>query len=84
MRWSEFCDKELIDIAGGERIGTVGQADLVIDLQTGKIDSLILPVGTSWFGRKQGDRPIAWRHIKKIGPEMVIVETEGKGRMKER
>ncbi|MDA8352364.1 MAG: YlmC/YmxH family sporulation protein [Firmicutes bacterium] len=75
MRWSEFAEKELIDVGGGERIGNVGQADLLIDPQTGEIRSLLLPVGSSWFGKKQGTREINWGHIKKIGPEMVIVET---------
>ncbi|MFD1426246.1 YlmC/YmxH family sporulation protein [Kroppenstedtia sanguinis] len=78
MRFSEFAEKELIDVAGGERIGSVGQADLVIDPQTGDIRSLLLPVGNSWFGKKQGAREIAWSQIRKIGPEMVIVEGVGR------
>ncbi|MFD1436424.1 YlmC/YmxH family sporulation protein [Kroppenstedtia eburnea] len=78
MRFSEFAEKELIDVAGGERIGSVGQADLVIDPRTGEIRSLLLPVGSSWFGKKQGTREIAWGNIRKIGPEMVIVEGGGR------
>jgi YlmC/YmxH family sporulation protein len=75
MRWSEFAEKELIDLSGGERMGVVGQADLVINPETGQIHSLLLPIpSTSWFGKKQGFREIQWHHIKKIGPEMVIVE----------
>ncbi|MDR6224227.1 YlmC/YmxH family sporulation protein [Desmospora profundinema] len=75
MRWSEFAEKELIDMTGGERMGVVGHADLVIDPETGQIHSLLLPIpSASWFGKKQGHREIHWHHIKKIGPEMVIVE----------
>ncbi|PTX58634.1 YlmC/YmxH family sporulation protein [Melghirimyces profundicolus] len=74
MRWSEFAEKELIDVGGGERIGSVGQADLLIDPETGEIRSMLLPVGSSWFGKRQEVREVIWSHIKKIGPEMVIVE----------
>ncbi|OYD09946.1 YlmC/YmxH family sporulation protein [Paludifilum halophilum] len=81
MRWSEFADKELIDVDGGEKIGTAGQADLVIDDRTGKIRSMLLPVGSSWFGKKQGEIEISWHQIRKVGPEMVIVESSGKGRL---
>ncbi|SMO54174.1 YlmC/YmxH family sporulation protein [Melghirimyces algeriensis] len=80
MRWSEFAEKELIDVSGGERIGSVGQADLLIDPQTGEIYSLLLTVGSSWFGKKQGTREVIWNHIKKIGPEMVIVDSGNKYR----
>lgn len=74
MRFSEFAEKELIDVGGGERIGSVGQADLAIDPRTGEIRSLLLPVGASWFGKKQGVREIPWNQIRKIGPDMVLVE----------
>jgi YlmC/YmxH family sporulation protein len=75
MRWSEFSDKELIDLLGGERIGVIGQADLEVDPQTGKIRSMIVPTGSGWFGKKQGTVEIQWNKIRKIGPEMVIVES---------
>ncbi|SDW33055.1 sporulation protein, YlmC/YmxH family [Marininema mesophilum] len=76
MRWSELAAKEMIDIQGGERIGNMGHADLVLDSETGKIEALLLPAGSSWFGRQQEGRMIRWKHIRKIGPEMVIVEAD--------
>ncbi|SFS59870.1 YlmC/YmxH family sporulation protein [Marininema halotolerans] len=76
MRWSELAGKELIDIAGGERMGSLGQADLVIDPENGKVEALLLSIGSSWFGRQQEEKMIRWKHIRKIGPEMVIVEVD--------
>lgn len=79
MRWSEFAEKELIDIRNGERIGTASHADLVLDEKTGKIRAMSVPVGPRWFGRKQGEVEITWDQIKKVGPEMVLVDSVRKG-----
>ncbi len=74
MRWSELAEKELVDLMAGERIGVVGQADLLIDPETGKVVSLLLPLHSSWFSKKQGVLEISWSMIRKVGPEMVIIE----------
>lgn len=74
MRWSEMAEKELVDLLAGERIGVVGHADLLIDSQTGRVVSLLLPLSSSWFSKKQGVLEISWSMIRKVGPEMVIVE----------
>lgn len=54
MRYSELGGKEIIDLDNGERIGVVGQSDLVIDPKTGAILSMIIPVGSFLaLGRKK-------------------------------
>lgn len=77
MRFSEFNGKEIIDLNSGERIGVVGQTDLLIDPNTGEIESLLLPRGGMFsISKNRDDIIIAWRAIRKIGPEMIIVENK--------
>lgn len=73
MRWSELAEKELIDLVNGERLGSMGQVDLVIDPRTGKVKSLILTTGGFLFRKKREEMILDWGMIRKIGPEMVIV-----------
>jgi len=54
MRWSVLAEKELIDLVNGERLGLMGQADLVVDPGTGKVKSLVLSSGSSLFSEKEG------------------------------
>ncbi|MDN4594443.1 YlmC/YmxH family sporulation protein [Polycladomyces subterraneus] len=77
MRWSELTGKELIDLQNGQRLGELGRADLLIDPQTGEIGSLLFPVSHSWFQRRQDMLTISWNRIRKIGPDMVIVDSVG-------
>jgi len=37
MRWSELAEKELIDLVNGERLGLMGEADLVVDPGSGRV-----------------------------------------------
>ncbi|SEN44444.1 YlmC/YmxH family sporulation protein [Lihuaxuella thermophila] len=75
MRWSEFVNKECIDLVNGEKLGNFSHADLSFHPQTGKIESVIIPVHTSWFKRHTHELTLSWKTIKKVGPEMVIVDT---------
>jgi YlmC/YmxH family sporulation protein len=84
MRYSELGGKEIIDLDNGERIGVVGQSDLVIDPNTGKVQSIIIPTGSLLgLGRKKEDVMIPWKAIRKIGSEMIIIEMKEKTLIKE-
>lgn len=74
MRFSDLAGKELIDVLNGERLGMLGQADLMIDIRTGTLEAIILPVRSSWFKKADMAIEVPWRYIRKIGPEMVLVE----------
>lgn len=75
MRFSEFSGKEIIDLNNGERIGVVGQTDLLIDPATGEIDALVLPKSRMFrISSNKDEILISWKAIRKIGPEMIIVE----------
>jgi YlmC/YmxH family sporulation protein len=84
MRLSQLSGKEIIDIENGERMGMVGQADLLINENTGTIESMILPSSSFLgMGKKRDEIVIPWQSIRKIGPEMLIIELRQRGRVRE-
>ena len=74
LRWSELAEKECIDLVGGERLGDLLHADMSFDPQTGKIHSIYLPTESSWF-KKSTILELTWSMIRKVGPEMLIVDS---------
>lgn len=76
MRFSDLAGKEIIDVLNGERLGMLAQADLMIDKRSGTIEAILLPVRSSWFKKADMEIEIPWSYIRKIGPEMVIVEAK--------
>lgn len=73
---SELASKEIVNLLTGERLGLVGESDLVIDETAGgAIVELILPARRGlWGGR--GAASIPWSAVRRIGPEVVLVELE--------
>lgn len=74
MRWSEFSAKECIDLVNGERVGSLSHADCAFDPRTGKISSIFIPIRSSWL-KNRGEIKIDWKMIRKVGPEMVIIDS---------
>lgn len=77
MRYREISSKEIVDMANGTRLGVLGQTDIQIDPLTGKIDSFIIP-NYKWFGFKKEEAltTISWDSIKKIGTDIILIETD--------
>ncbi|MBS4024855.1 MAG: YlmC/YmxH family sporulation protein [Clostridia bacterium] len=79
MRLSDLVGKEIVNIFDGVRLGTVGESDLVIDAESGKIESIIMPnkgnIFSVWLDRQH--LIIPWQAVKKIGTEVIIVELDG-------
>lgn len=78
MRLSELVGKEVINVCDGARLGVIGESDVIIDLGTGQIESVILPNRGGLFGfwvEKQS-LVIPWQAIKKIGSEVIIVDLD--------
>jgi YlmC/YmxH family sporulation protein len=75
MRLSELGGKEIVDVKRAERLGVLGQTDLEINERTGQVEALVIP-SLKWFGLKRqgGEMRVPWRHIKKIGADMVIID----------
>lgn len=78
MRLSDLIGKDIINITDGARLGTIGDSDLIINAETGHVESIILPnlggfLGM-WRGRSQ--MVIPWQAVKKIGSEVIVVELD--------
>lgn len=75
MRYRDISGKEIVNIKDGSRLGVLGQTDLEIHLDTGQIESFIIP-NYKWFGfKKEGEEAkIKWDSIKKIGKDMIMIE----------
>ncbi|WP_124727529.1 YlmC/YmxH family sporulation protein [Staphylospora marina] len=75
MRWSELVEKECVDVKGGEKLGHFSHADLRIDPETGRIEALLIPLHVSWFRKQSRQLELPWQKVKKVGAEMIIVDT---------
>ncbi|MDV2685479.1 YlmC/YmxH family sporulation protein [Alkalihalophilus sp. As8PL] len=75
MRLSEISNKEIIDYQKGERMGILGQTDLLINEETGEIEAFIIPT-MKWFGfgKKEKEVTVHWNQVKKIGQDMIIID----------
>ncbi len=75
MRFSELKSKEVINIRDGCKYGAVN--DLEIDIVTGRIISIVVPVSTklfSIFGGTEEEYIIKWRNIVCIGDDAILVD----------
>ncbi|MDS1029064.1 YlmC/YmxH family sporulation protein [Bacillota bacterium LX-D] len=78
MKLSDLVGKDIINIVDGARLGTVGDSDLVIDINTGHVESIILPNNSGILGlfKSKSQMVIPWEAVKKIGSEVIVVELE--------
>lgn len=77
INFSDLRSKEVIHIMNGDRIGFV--SDLEIDFETGKVISISVPGSYKALGifGKEPDVVIKWENIKKIGDDLVIIDSIG-------
>ncbi|CDN45059.1 Uncharacterized protein YlmC [Paenibacillus sp. P22] len=82
MKISEFQTKDVINIVDGKKLGQI--SDMEIDLRQGRIDSIVVPNFTRFFGMfgSGADLIIPWRNIVKIGADVVLVRMENAGGVK--
>lgn len=80
MLLSKFGGKEIVNLNDGSRLGLIEDADLLVDEDSGKIDSFIVFENRLLFFRKKDSNgyKIPWSNIRKIGNDMVIVEIDDK------
>ena len=76
MKISDFQTKDVINIVDGSKLGQI--SDLELDLRQGRIDSIVVPNNTKFFGLFGGgtDVIIPWRNIVKIGTDVVLVRID--------
>ena len=77
MRLSDLRCKEIINVATGQRLGYVCDAD--IDMPEGKLKSLIVPGPCRFFGLfgREPDFLIPLSCITRIGQDIILVEIQG-------
>jgi YlmC/YmxH family sporulation protein len=70
---SDFQVKDVVNVANGKKLGHI--ADLEINLNTGKIDAIIIPGAGKMLGffARENDIVIPWRNIVKIGADVILV-----------
>lgn len=78
MRMKELVGKEMVNIFDGMRMGIVGESDLLVDQESGRIISIILPnrgnMLNFWADRQK--LMIPWEAIMKIGREVIVVDLD--------
>ena len=79
MNLSEVAGKEIVNLVTGERLGVVGECDLIIEDTTGKILASLIPRERGFLGFRKDKSvlEVPWRNVKKIGNDMIIIEYEG-------
>ena len=74
MRITQLQCKEVICIGDGQRLGFV--TDVEVEVPGGNVVAIVVPGPCHFlglFGRKD-DFVIPWRCIKKIGPDIILVD----------
>jgi YlmC/YmxH family sporulation protein len=76
VKISDFQSKDVINIVDGKKLGQV--SDLELDLRQGRIDSIVVPHQSKFFGFFGGgtDVVIPWKNIVKIGLDVVLVKLD--------
>jgi YlmC/YmxH family sporulation protein len=76
VKISDFQSKDVINIVDGKKLGQI--SDLELDLRQGRIDSIVVPNSSKFFGFFGGgtDVVIPWRNIVKIGMDVVLVKLD--------
>lgn len=74
MLLSEIGDKEIIDLTKGSRHGTLGDAEILFDPQTGLIKALMVPnfIEKNRFSGYHENLQLPWEAIEKIGLDLII------------
>ncbi|MEG0824493.1 MAG: YlmC/YmxH family sporulation protein [Oscillospiraceae bacterium] len=67
--------KEVIGVGDGTRFGYVG--DIAVELETGKVQTLIVPGRLRFFGLlgREPERVFPWSAVRRIGEDIVLVDT---------
>nr|MBO2470748.1 YlmC/YmxH family sporulation protein [Bacillota bacterium] len=75
MRFRELKEKELIDFDRGERLGVLGDADLILD-PSGRIEAIVLAAPSLFgFPRRRAAVVIPWDAVLSVGPDLIIVRS---------
>ena len=76
VKFTDLHCKEVIAVCDGRRLGYI--SDIRVELPEGQIVAIIVPGPCRFFGLlgRRDDYVIPWRCIKKIGPDIVLVDVK--------
>ncbi len=76
VKISDFQTKDVINIVDGKKLGQI--SDLELDLRQGRIESIVVPNASRFFGLLGGGTEIIipWKNIIKIGLDVVLVKLD--------
>ena len=76
VKFTELLCKEVICVCNGQRLGYV--SDVRIALPEGKVCALIVPGPCRVLGLwgRRDDYVIPWNCIRRIGPDIILVDTQ--------
>ena len=74
VKFTELQCKEVICVSDGRRLGFV--VDAIVELPEGRINALIVPAPCRLLGLlgHRDDYIIPWHCIKRIGPDIILVD----------
>ena len=76
LKFTDLQCKEVICVSNGQRLGFV--TDILIDIPEGNVCSIVVPCPSKLRGvlGRHDDYIIPWNCIRKIGPDIVLVDTK--------
>ena len=76
VKFTELQCKEVICVSSGQRLGFV--ADVQVEVPEGRVRAIVVPCQPKMLGLspKREEYIIPWESIRKIGPDIVLVDTE--------
>ena len=78
MSFSEIRDKDVINIRDGRNLGK--PIDLILN-ENACVEALVVPGARrgllSFLKPNREGRAIDWRHVRRIGDDVIIVDVEG-------
>ncbi len=77
MRLSELKGKEVINLTDGSRWGICLRPEADVDLEQGRIVSLVFPAKGGWL-HPAGETVVPWPDIRRISQDVILVETEAR------
>ncbi len=76
MKFTDLQCKEVICVSNGQRLGFV--ADVMVEIPEGNICAIVVPCSCRFPGGlvRRDDFLIPWNCIKRIGPDIVLVDAK--------
>ena len=81
-RVSELRCKEIINVRDGSRFGYMG--DVEVDMESGKVLSLIIPGRRRLFGLlgREADTVFPWESVERFGADIILVNAGREGKIR--